>query len=66
MSSNMFELSKLILQRVSFDPVLFRKELRKAVRWIRQEEINNFRNWCLTTFGATYGDVIEETFARVA
>jgi hypothetical protein len=66
MQSNMYELSKLILQKVSFDRSLFTKELRKAVRWIRPEEVVSFRNWCLATFGTVYADVISETFETVA
>jgi hypothetical protein len=61
----MYELSKMILQKVSFDRHLFAKELRKAVRWIKQEEVIAFRTWCLATFGATYKDVILETFEPV-
>ena len=34
----MFELSKNILEKVSFDKTLFRKELIKAVHWLKPDE----------------------------
>ena len=34
----MFEYTKEILLKVSFDRVLFRKELKKAVKWLKREE----------------------------
>ncbi len=33
----MFELSKNILEKVSFDKALFRKELTKAMQWLKPE-----------------------------
>ena len=34
----MFEYTKEILMKVSFDKVLFKKELKKAVKWLKSEE----------------------------
>jgi hypothetical protein len=64
MNSNMFELSKVILQRVSFDRHLFSKELKKAIRWIKREDLHAFKAWCQAHFGNKYPDVIEETFNK--
>lgn len=64
MNNNMFELSKVILQRVSFDRNLFKKELRKALRWISREDLQAFKVWCQAQFGQRYPDVLEETFKR--
>lgn len=58
----MFELSKNILQKVSFDKTLFRKELMKAVKWLKPEEKALLMIWCLTTFGNQYQDVIHEVY----
>jgi hypothetical protein len=59
---NMLELSKQILQKVSFDRKLFKKELRKSLRWIQPQERVQLKAWCLATFGAVYRDVIFEVF----
>jgi hypothetical protein len=57
----MFEMSKLILQRVSFDKTLFRKELVKAKKWLTPSERTLLYAWCLTQFGM-YKDVVLEVF----
>jgi hypothetical protein len=61
----MLELSKEILQKVSFDRLLFEKELRKAIKWVRSEERGNLKVWCVATFGALYGDVISTVFESI-
>lgn len=62
----MFEYTKEILLKVSFDRVLFRKELRKAVKWLKSEERALLMVWCLATFGHRYTDIITETFRHVS
>jgi hypothetical protein len=62
----MFELSKKILERVSFDRVLFRKELMKAIHWLKPDEKLLLQVWCLSTFGHMYKDVILDVFRGVA
>ena len=58
----MLELSKQILQKVSFDRKLFKKELRKSLKWVKPSERLQLKAWCLLTFGAAYHDVILEVF----
>lgn len=58
----MYEYTKEILTKVSFDRALFKKELKKAVRWLKIEERHLLQAWCITTFGAIYQDVIAEVF----
>ncbi|HLV52603.1 MAG TPA: hypothetical protein VKY29_01190 [Cryomorphaceae bacterium] len=58
----MVELSKHVLQKVSFDRELFKKELRKSLRWIKPEERVPFKAWCMATFGSIYHDVIADVF----
>jgi hypothetical protein len=58
----MLELSKKILEKVSFDHSLFRKELRKSLKWIDPKERMVLKAWCLTTFGAGYSDIVTEVF----
>lgn len=61
----MFELSKKILEKVSFDKTLFRKELIKAVKWLKPDEKMLLMVWCLATFGTQYKDVIKEVFKNI-
>ena len=61
---NMFEYTKQILTKVSFDRVLFRKELKKAMKWLKREERRMLLVWCLATFGHMYSDVITEVFKK--
>lgn len=60
----MFEYTKQILTKVSFDRVLFRKELKKAMKWLKSDERRMLMVWCLATFGSTYSDVIREVFRK--
>lgn len=61
----MLELCKDVLVKVSFDRVLFQKELLKALRWIKKEDIATFKEWCLLTFGKKYPSELQLAFARV-
>lgn len=60
----MLELCKEILTKVSFDKVLFQKELSKALTWIKSEEVEGFQNWCLNKFGSTYPKVLQRAFKK--
>ncbi len=58
----MMEFSKQVLEKVSFDQLLFRKELIKARNWVNQRDQLVLKAWCLATFGHMYKDVIMEVF----
>lgn len=58
----MMEFSKQVLQKVSFDRLLFKKELIKARKWVGQQDQLVLKAWCLATFGHMYKDVIMEVF----
>ena len=58
----MLELSKKILEKVSFDRKLFRKELKKSLNWLKPNEQILLKTWCLATFGAAYSETITEVF----
>jgi len=58
----MLELSKQILQKVSFDRLLFKKELKKSLNWVKPHERMDLKAWCLITFGVIYKDLILEVF----
>ncbi|HRP52105.1 MAG TPA: hypothetical protein PLI97_01190 [Fluviicola sp.] len=60
----MFELTKKILTRVSFDPMLFQKELSKAIKWMaNSEEVLHLKEWCMKEFGGRYPSIIKKAFA---
>lgn len=61
--NKMYEMSQFILQKVSFDKTLFRKELTKAIKWLKPKERVLLYGWCLTQFGM-YRDVILEVFRQ--
>ncbi len=50
MSTSYLPYSKLILLKVSFDVVLFEKELRKCLRLLLIPEIRELKRWCRATF----------------
>ena len=47
MKRTMFAYTKSILERVSFDPLLFCKELEKALRVLLPYEIEQLTEWLL-------------------
>ena len=61
----MFEYSKEILTKVSFDRNLFNKELKKAITWLKKDERKMLMMWCLATFGNRYSDLIVAAFRQV-
>ncbi len=60
----MLELCKEILVKVSFDKVLFQKELSKALKWIKSDELEGFKEWCLKTFGKKYPKILQVAFKK--
>jgi hypothetical protein len=42
--------SKIILEKVSFDQRIFRKELRKSLARLSKEEIKKLEAWCIANF----------------
>lgn len=47
MKKSMFDYTKNILERVSFDPKLFCKELEKALKMLLPYEIEQLTEWLL-------------------
>lgn len=58
----MLKYTKTVLQKVSFNRDLFKKELQKSLRLLRKEEIIVLQTWCVINFGTMYMDVINEVF----
>ena len=60
----MLEFSKNILQKVSFDKKLFRKELKKSAIWLSNKEGISLKIWALTYF-SQYKETILEVFDQI-
>jgi hypothetical protein len=59
----MLDLCKIILLKVSFDRLLFQKELKKAIQWIKNpQELQQLKEWCLSQFGSRYETIILGSF----
>lgn len=58
----MIEMYMYILDKVSFDPSLFQKELAKAVKQVSPDEMPLFKTWCQETFNKKYKTQLNEVF----
>ncbi|PKB15381.1 hypothetical protein [Flavobacterium sp. 5] len=47
MSRMIYDYTKMVLERVSFDPELFEKELKKAIKNLLPYEIEHLKKWLL-------------------
>ena len=61
----MLEFSKKVLNKVSFDKNLFKKELQKSIRWVSKNELIHLKVWTLATF-SQYKNIILEVFDQIA
>ena len=55
---------KTVLTRVSFDAKLFEKELRKAIKLLIAEEVQELKRWCYANFG-NYKAILKRCFVPV-
>jgi hypothetical protein len=46
----MYDYYKMILEKVHFEPKIFRKELRKALNHFNSDEKKSFLEWCKEKF----------------
>ena len=53
-SQEMLMYSKNVLSKMSFDVLLFKKELSKAYQNLLEEEVIELRSWVNETFGPQY------------
>ena len=58
----MLEYFKTILAKVSFDRKLFEKELRKAIKSLVTDELEELKKWCYDRYGQLYGPLIDRQF----
>lgn len=61
----MLDYFKLILEKVSFDKLLFEKELRKALANLKPSEQEALRRWCYAKFVPQYKSVLNNQFKMV-
>lgn len=60
----MLEYAKTILLKVSFDRILFEKELRKALRTLLPVELSELKTWCYHQFSKLYRRVLNRVFRQ--
>ena len=58
----MLEYIKTILVKVSFDKKIFEKELRKAIRSLIGDELDDLKQWCYAQFYDTHPHVLRRCF----
>lgn len=58
----MLDYFKTILAKVSFDAVLFEKELRKAITSLLKKEVVELKKWCYNQFSKQYTPILERCF----
>lgn len=59
---SMLNYAKTVLSKVSFDALLFEKELRKAIKNLIAEEVNELKQWCYTRFGNQHEAILNRCF----
>jgi hypothetical protein len=64
MNTILLNFVKNILEKVSFEPRLFEKELRKAIKELTWKEIKSLRKWCYENFGSLYRETLNRVFLR--
>ena len=62
----MLEHQKALLEQLSYDKALFRKEIIKSFRWLKSYEIIRLYEWLQRKYGNTHGEVIQDVFEYIA
>ncbi len=62
----MLEHQKLVIDNVSGNKYLFRKELIKSLKWLKPEEINELQSWVITKYGNMHKAIIKDVFMLLA
>jgi hypothetical protein len=64
--TTMLDHQKIILEQLSHDKEMFRKEIIKSFKWLRSYEIIMLRKWLKENYSDTHADVIHEVFEYIA
>ncbi len=62
----MLEHQKTILEKVSDNKELFRKEIIKSFKWLKSYEILELHKWLQENFNTTHEEVIKSVFQYIA
>ena len=62
----MLDHQKSVLDKVSNDKDLFRKEIIKSFRWLKSYEILQLHFWLKKNYNHKHADVIEDIFRFIA
>lgn len=57
---------KTILSKVSFSKELFEKELKKAIKMLVPDELEDLKVWCYSKFGHLYQSILNKCFLNIA
>ncbi len=58
----MLEHQKIVIDKVSTDRYLFRKELVKSLKWLNPDEIIELQKWVKEKYWKMHEEVIRELF----
>ena len=58
----MLKHQKIVLQGVSYNQDLFKKELIKTILWLDENEEEEFRRWVKSNFYTQHQEAIDEVF----
>lgn len=58
----MLEYSKMILSKVSFDKMLFKKELSKSLKNLNSDEVIVLQNWLYSNYNNQHNEILEDFF----
>lgn len=56
----MLEVQKKVLDALSYSKALFKKELKKSLTWLTNDELVSLKQWLKDNFWHTHADVIVE------
>jgi hypothetical protein len=62
----MLDHQKSILDQLSGNKELFRKEIVKSFKWLKSYEILQLHQWLKENYKDTHGDVIKDIFQHIA
>jgi len=61
----MLEHQKLVLQNLSNNKELFRKELEKSIVWLKSYEVYKLYAWVKEKYGKSHKEIINEVFTLI-
>lgn len=62
----MLDHQKSILEQLSNNKVLFRKEIVKSFKWLKSYEIIQLHRWLKDNYQESHGDIIKDIFQHIA